>query len=286
MAGLTVQNFVSAATGIALAVALVRGFARRSATGDRQLLGRSDPGTLYVLLPICIVYALFLVWQGVPQNLSAYVDATTLEGAQQTIAQGPVASQEAIKMLGTNGGGFFNANSAHPLREPDAALEPHPDGLDLRDRRGADQRLRPHGRRRAPGLGDPRRHGVIFVAGVAVAYCGRGGGQRRRLSRARAATAATWRARRSGSASPLSALFAVITTAASCGAVNAMHDSFTALGGMIPLINMELGEVVIGGVGAGLYGMLLFVDRRDLRRRADGRAHAGISSARRSRRRR
>jgi potassium-transporting ATPase potassium-binding subunit len=118
MAGLTVQNFISAATGIALAVAFVRGFSRRSASGIGNFWADLTRTTLYVLLPICVVYALFLVWQGVPQNLSAYALATTLEGAQQTIAQGPIASQEAIKMLGTNGGGFLNANSAHPYENP------------------------------------------------------------------------------------------------------------------------------------------------------------------------
>ena len=159
MLGLTHQNFLSAATGIALAVALIRGFSRSSMRTIGNFWVDVTRCTLYVLLPICVVYTLFLVWQGMPQTLGAYVDATTLEGAKQTIAVGPVASQVAIKMLGTNGGGFFNANAAHPVREPDRAVELRADDLDLRARRGADQRVRPHGRQPAPGLGDPRRDG-------------------------------------------------------------------------------------------------------------------------------
>ena len=159
MLGLTHQNFLSAATGIALAVALIRGFSRSSMRTIGNFWVDVTRCTLYVLLPICIVYTLFLVWQGMPQTLGAYVEATTLEGAKQTIAVGPVASQVAIKMLGTNGGGFFNANAAHPFENPDRAVELRADDLDLRARRGADQRVRPHGRQPAPGLGDPRRDG-------------------------------------------------------------------------------------------------------------------------------
>ena len=159
MLGLTHQNFLSAATGIALAVALIRGFSRSSMRTIGNFWVDVTRCTLYVLLPICIVYTLFLVWQGMPQTLGAYVEATTLEGAKQTIAVGPVASQVAIKMLGTNGGGFFNANAAHPFENPDRAVELRADDLDLRARRGAHQRVRPHGRQPAPGLGDPRRDG-------------------------------------------------------------------------------------------------------------------------------
>jgi hypothetical protein len=155
MLGLTVQNFVSAATGIVLAVALIRGFARASANSIGNFWVDVTRCTLYVLLPICVIFGLFLVWQGIPQTLGAYVDATTLEGGKQTIAIGPVASQIAIKMLGTNGGGFFNANGAHPFENPDGAVELRADDLDLRHRRGADQRVRPHGRQRASGLGHP-----------------------------------------------------------------------------------------------------------------------------------
>ncbi len=147
MAGLTVQNFVSAATGVALALALIRGFAQRQASTIGNFWADLTRCVLYVLLPISFIAALFFVWQGVPQNLGAYVEATTLEGAKQTIAQGPVASQLAIKMLGTNGGGFFNANSAHPYENPTAAQQPGADAADLHHRRGADQRLRAHGRR-------------------------------------------------------------------------------------------------------------------------------------------
>ena len=159
MLGLTHQNFLSAATGIVLAVALIRGFARASAKTVGNFWVDITRCTLYILIPICVPYALFLVWQGMPQTLGPYVDATTLEGAKQTIAVGPVASQVAIKMLGTNGGGFFNANASHPFENPTAYLKLHPDALDLRDRRVAHQRFRPHGRQPAPGLGDSGRDG-------------------------------------------------------------------------------------------------------------------------------
>ena len=265
MAGLTVHNFVSAATGIALAIALVRGFARRSARGIGNFWVDLTRCTLYILLPISIVVGLFFVWQGMPQNLGAYTEATTLEGAKQVIAQGPVASQEVIKMLGTNGGGFFNTNSAHPFENPNAHHQLRPDRADLLDRRGAHQRVRPHGRRPAPGLGGVRRDGRAVPGRRARRLLGRGGRQsghrraRRRHQRLGACRpAATWRARRSASASPTPRCSPSITTAASCGAVNAMHDSFTPLGGLIPLFNIQLGEIIVGGVGAGLYGMLLF----------------------------
>ena len=260
MAGLTVHNFVSAATGIALALALVRGFTRASASGVGNFWADLVRCTLYLLLPLSILAALLLVWQGVPQNLDPYVTATTLEGAQQTIAQGPVASQEAIKMLGTNGGGFFNANSAHPYENPTplanllqmvvifaigAAL------TNVFGRMVGDERQ---------GWAILAAMGALFLAGVVVTYWAEAGGNPAAHGRsASTRRAATWRGRRSGSASALSALFAVITTAASCGAVNAMHDSFMPLGGMVPLINIQLGEIIVGGVGAGLYGMLLFV---------------------------
>jgi potassium-transporting ATPase potassium-binding subunit len=259
MTGLTVQNFVSAATGIALAVAMIRGFARRSAKSIGNFWADLTRCTLYVLLPMAIVIALVLIWQGMPQNLSAYVDATTLEGGTQTIAQGPVASQIAIKMLGTNGGGFFNVNAAHPYENPTAlsnliqmwaifAL-----GAALTNTFG---RM----------VGDERQGwailaamGVLFIAGVAVAYWAEASGNPILTGLGLDPAGGNMEGKEVRFGVALSALFAVITTAASCGAVNAMHDSFTALGGMIPLINMELGEVIVGGVGAGLYGMLLFV---------------------------
>ncbi len=159
MAGLTVHNFVSAATGIALALALIRGFVRREAKAIGNFWVDLTRGTLYILLPISVVIALFYVWQGIPQNLGAYVDATTLEGAKQTIAQGPVASQEAIKILGTNGGGFLERQLVASLRESERADQPRSAGLDLFDRGGIDQCLGPHGQGRAPGLGDLRRDG-------------------------------------------------------------------------------------------------------------------------------
>ena len=257
MAGLTVQNFVSAATGIALAVALIRGFARRSASEIGNFWADLTRATLYILLPVCVVYTLFLVWQGVPQNLSPYVDAMTLEGATQTIAQGPIASQEAIKMLGTNGGGFLNANSAHPYENP----TPLANLIEMVSIFAIGAALtNVFGRM----VGDERQGwailaamAAIFVAGVAVAYAAEAAGTPALAALGLDGGNMEGKEVRFGIA--LSALFAVVTTAASCGAVNAMHDSFTALGGMIPLINMELGEIVIGGVGAGLYGMLLFV---------------------------
>jgi potassium-transporting ATPase potassium-binding subunit len=153
MLGLTHQNFLSAATGIVLAMALIRGFARASMRTVGNFWVDITRCTLYILLPICVIYALFLVWQGIPQTLGPYVEASTLEGAKQTIAVGPVASQIAIKMLGTNGGGFFNGQCRPSVREPDCAVELRADDLDLRDRRRAHQRVRPHGRQPAPGLG-------------------------------------------------------------------------------------------------------------------------------------
>ncbi len=257
MLGLTHQNFLSAATGIVLAVALIRGFARASAKTVGNFWVDITRCTLYILIPICIPIALFLVWQGMPQTLGAYVDATTLEGAHQTIAVGPVASQVAIKMLGTNGGGFFNANAAHPFENPTALsnllqmVSIFALGAALTNvfgRMVGDQRQ---------GWAILAAMGAVFLAGVLVCYWAEAAGNPQFASLGLDTANMEGKEVRFGIA--LSALFAVITTAASCGAVNAMHDSFTALGGMIPLINIELGEVVIGGVGAGLYGMLIFV---------------------------
>ena len=185
MLGLTHQNYLSAATGIVLAIALIRGFARHSVRTVGNFWVDVTRCTLYILLPICVPYALFLVWQGIPQTLGAYVDATTLEGAKQTIAVGPVASQIAIKMLGTNGGGFFNANAAHPFENPDCAVEFRADDLDLRARRGADQCVRPHGRQSAPGLGRACRDGRAVPRRRRRLLLGRGPRQRR-AQRARA----------------------------------------------------------------------------------------------------
>ena len=257
MLGLTHQNFLSAATGIALAVALIRGFARSSMRTIGNFWVDVTRCTLYVLLPICIVYTLFLVWQGMPQTLGAYVEATTLEGAKQTIAVGPVASQVAIKMLGTNGGGFFNANAAHPFENP-TALSNFVQMISIFALGAALTNVfgRMVGNQRQ-GWAILAVMGVLFIAGVAVTYWAEANGTA--ALHALGLTGGNMEGKEVRFGIVASALFAVITTAASCGAVNAMHDSFTALGGMIPLINMQLGEIIVGGVGAGLYGMLLFV---------------------------
>ncbi|MCX7318327.1 MAG: potassium-transporting ATPase subunit KdpA [Hyphomicrobiales bacterium] len=257
MLGLTVQNFLSAATGIALAVALIRGFARSSMRTLGNFWVDLTRVTLYVLLPIAVVFTLLLIWQGMPQTLGAYVDASTLEGAKQSIAVGPVASQVAIKMLGTNGGGFFNANAAHPFENP-TALSNFVQMLSIFTIGAALTNV--FGRM----VGNPRQGwailavmGVLFVAGVAITYWAEASGTT--TLQALGLSGGNMEGKETRFGIVASALFAVITTAASCGAVNAMHDSFTALGGMIPLINMQLGEIIVGGVGAGLYGMLVFV---------------------------
>src|SRR6201986_5337214 len=257
MLGLTHQNFLSAATGIALAVALTRGFSRSSLRTIGNFWVDVTRTTLYVLLPICVVYALFLVWQGMPQTLGPYVDATTLEGAKQTIAVGPVASQVAIKMLGTNGGGFFNANAAHPFENP-TALSNFVQMISIFALGAALTNV--FGRmvgNQKQGWAILAVMGVLFIAGVALCYWAEAHGND--ALNAMGLTGGSMEGKEVRFGIVASSLFAVITTAASCGAVNAMHDSFTALGGMIPLINIQLGEIIVGGVGAGLYGMLLFV---------------------------
>jgi len=257
MLGLTHQNFLSAATGIVLAMVLIRGFARASAKTVGNFWVDITRCTLYILIPICVPYALFLVWQGMPQTLGPYVDATTLEGAKQTIAVGPVASQIAIKMLGTNGGGFFNANAAHPFENPTALsnlvqiISIFAIGAALTNVFG-----RMVGNQRQ-GWAILAVMGILFLAGVIVCYWAEAAGTTG--LNALGLTGGNMEGKELRFGIPLSALFAVITTDASCGAVNAMHDSFTALGGMIPLINIQLGEIIVGGVGAGMYGMLLFV---------------------------
>jgi len=261
MAGLAFHNFVSAATGIAIAVALIRGLARRRANAIGNFWVDTVRSTLYVLLPISI---LVLVWQGVPQNLNPYTAATTLAGATQTIAQGPVASQEAIKELGTNGGGFFNANSAHPFENPTPLsnfvevllIFAIPSGLTYT-----------FGRM----VGDTRQGwaiwaamAILFVVGIAVALPAEQAGNPlaakygvdQQMSALQAGGNFEGKETRFGIASSM--LFTVVTTDASCGAVNNMHDSLMPLAGMVPLVNMQLGEVIFGGVGAGLYGMLIF----------------------------
>ena len=256
MLGLTLHNFLSAATGIALAFAFFRGFARREAASIGNFWADVTRVTLYLLLPISLVYGVYLIASGVPQTLAASVNVTTLEGAKQVIALGPVASQEAIKMLGTNGGGFFNANSAHPFENPTALtnlvqmLSIFVIGFGLTWCFGK-------------AVGNTRQGWAIlsamtflFLLGVAVTYWQEAAGNPVLHNLGVAGGNMEGKEVRFGIAA--SALFSVVTTAASCGAVNAMHDSFTALGGMIPLFNIQLGEVVIGGVGAGIYGFLLF----------------------------
>ena len=257
MAGLTVQNFVSAATGMVIAVALIRAFAGASGKTLGNFWVDMTRATLYVLLPICIVLTLAYVALGVPQTFGPYVEATTLEGAKQTIALGPVASQLAIKMLGTNGGGFFNANSAHPFENPDAIsnmlqmVSIFAIGAAFTNVFG-----RMVGNQRQ-GWAILSAMGLLFVVGVAVTYWAEASGNS--LMHALGLQGGNMEGKEVRFGIVLSSLFAVVTTAASCGAVNAMHGSFTALGGLIPLLNMQLGEVIVGGVGAGFYGIVLFI---------------------------
>jgi K+-transporting ATPase ATPase A chain len=256
MVALAIHNWMSAAAGIAVAIALVRGLARRSAAGIGSFWVDITRITLYVLLPLCLIYALFLVQQGVPQNVDPYLQVTTLEGAKQTVAQGPVASQEAIKMLGTNGGGFFNANSAHPYENP-TPLTNLVEILSIF--------LIPAALTYTFGrmVGNTRQGwallaamSALFLAGLFVCYRAEALGNPNLQALGVAGGNLEGKETRFGIAG--STLFATVTTAASCGAVNAMHDSFTPIGGMVPLLNILSGEVVFGGVGAGLYGMLLF----------------------------
>jgi K+-transporting ATPase ATPase A chain len=264
MAGLTVHNFVSAATGIAMALALIRGFVRREAKTVGNFWVDLTRCTLYLLIPISVVGALVLVWQGVPQNLGAYTEATTLEGAKQVIAQGPVASQEIIKELGTNGGGFFNANSAHPYENPNpvtnlielVAIFAIGAGLtNVLGRMVKDERQ---------GWAIFAAMGLLFLAGVTTAYWSESHGNPNVAAFSVGTAPGALQAGgnmegkevRFGPA--LSALWATVTTDTSCGAVNSMHDSYLPIGGMVPLVNMQLGEVIFGGVGSGLYGILAF----------------------------
>jgi potassium-transporting ATPase potassium-binding subunit len=263
MAGLAFHNFVSAGAGIAVAIAVIRGFVRRSGKTIGNFWVDLTRVTLWVLLPISIVFALVLVWQGVPQNFSPYTHIKTLEGSEQVIAQGPVASQEIIKELGTNGGGFFNANSAHPYENPTpltnflemiaifaigAALT-HTFGKMAGDRR--------------QGWVLFGAMGLLFLMGVAVAIWSeqRGNPQFAAMGINQTASATQSGGNMEGKEVRYgivnSALWATITTDTSCGAVNSMHDSYTPLGGLIPLLNIQIGEIIFGGVGSGLYGMLV-----------------------------
>lgn len=262
--GLAVQNFLSAATGIVVAIALIRGFARKSAGTLGNAWVDLTRCTLYLLLPICLVFAVLLVSQGVTQNFSDYLTVDTLEGGKQTIAMGPVASQEAIKMLGTNGGGFFNANSAHPFENPNA-LTNFLQMLSIFSIPAALCWV--FGKM----VGDARQ-GWAILAAMTITFAGflivtmvaeqQGNPALTALGADQSASSLQSGGNMEGKEVRYgitnSALFATVTTAASCGAVNAMHDSFTPMGGFVPMILMQLGEVIFGGVGSGLYGMLMF----------------------------
>lgn len=256
MAGLTVQNFLSAATGIAVAFAFIRGFARASGAGIGNFWVDMTRATLYLLLPLCVILALVYVALGVPQTLLSSVDATTVEGAKQTIALGPVASQLAIKMLGTNGGGFFNVNSAHPFENPTAftnyiqMISIFIIGAGMTVLFG-----KAVGKERQ-GWALLAAMVVLFIGGVTLTYWAEAGGNPIHQAMGVAGGNMEGKDVRFGIAA--TALFAVVTTAASCGAVIGMHDSFMPLGGLVTLFNMQLGEIIVGGVGAGLYGMLLY----------------------------
>jgi len=264
MVSLAIHNWMSAATGMAVAIAVVRGFSRKSAAGIGNFWADTVRATIYILLPVCLVGALILVWQGVPQNFLPYTQAHTLEGATQMIAQGPVASQEIIKVFGTNGGGFFNANSAHPFENPTALTNFLQIVLIFAIGAGLTYTF-------GKMVGNVRQGWAIFAA-MSVLFLG--GAIACNLSE-QAGTPALVKAgvmTDATSGQPGgnmegkevrfgiggSTLFATVTTDASCGAVNSMHDSYTPLGGLVPLFNILTGEVIFGGVGAGLYGILMF----------------------------
>ncbi len=257
MVGLTLHNFTSAATGIALAFAFIRGFARREVTGLGNFWADVVRITLYILLPLCLVYAVVLIAAGVPQTFTGSVVATTLEGARQTIVLGPVASQEAIKMVGTNGGGIFNANSAHPFENPSALVNLLQMVSIFAIGAGLTWTFGKAVGNTRQGWAILAAMTVLFLAGAAITYAAEASGNLIHHALGIAGGNMEGKEVRFGIAA--SALFAVVTTDASCGAVNAMHDSFTALGGMIPMFNIQLGEIIFGGVGSGLYGMLLYV---------------------------
>ena len=264
MAALTVQNFTSAAAGMAIAIALVRGFARHETKTIGNFWVDVTRATVYILLPLSFVAALIFASQGVIQNWDPYTQATTLEGATQVIAQGPVASQEAIKELGTNGGGFFNANSSHPFENPTPFTTFFQVVLIFAHSGGTDLHVRRDGERSAPGVVAAGSDGPHVFIGVFASYWAEQRGNP--IVAAQGIETAATDAQPGGNMEgkevrfgiAQSVLFAIVTTAASCGAVNAMHDSFTPLGGLVPLFNMQTGEVIFGGVGAGLYGILLY----------------------------
>ncbi len=264
MAALTVQNFLSAAAGIAVAIALIRGFTRREAKTIGNFWVDLTRATVYILLPLSVAFALFLAAQGVPQTLKPYPVAKTLEGATQTIAVGPVASQEDIKMLGTNGGGFFNANSAHPFENPTPLTNFVECVAILLISAGLTYTFGAMVKDTRQGWALFAAMSILFLAGVFVCYPAeqRGNPMLSRLGVQQNATSTQPGGNMEGKEERFgiadSALWAVATTDASNGSVNSMHDSFTPMGGLVPLFNIETGEVIFGGVGSGLYGMLLY----------------------------
>jgi K+-transporting ATPase ATPase A chain len=268
MAGLAFHNFASAAVGVVLAVAVIRGLTRRSGRHLGNFWVDVTRCILYILLPICLVFALFLVWQGVPDNFNAYTQVVGIQGFHQTIAQGPVASQEAIKMFGTNGGGFFNANSSHPFENP----TPFSNLIEMLSifTLGAGL-LYMLGKM----AGDTRQGWVllgavslVFVLGAVIALGAEQAGNPQLTALGVNQAANEWTLAQPGGNMEgkemrfgigSSTLFATITTDASCGAINSWHDSYTPIGGLVPLVNIQLGEIIFGGVGSGLYGLVVFV---------------------------
>ncbi len=260
MAGLAWHNFLSAAAGIAVAIALARGLTRRGEGTREGTIGNFwvdlTRSTIHILLPLSVLFTLVFVSQGMLQNLSPYKEVTTLEGAKQVIAMGPVASQEAIKQLGTNGGGFFNANAAHPFENPNAITNFFSMFLIFLIPAGLTYTFGRMARDQRQGWALLGAMSFLFFAGVAVAYWAESAGNPI-FHGMPVAQAGNMEGKEVRFGIPNSALYATVTTDASCGAVNSMHDSFTPLGGLVPLFNIQLGEVVFGGVGAGLYGMLV-----------------------------
>ncbi|HEY5257843.1 MAG TPA: potassium-transporting ATPase subunit KdpA [Candidatus Baltobacteraceae bacterium] len=257
MSGLAWHNFVSAGVGIALAIAVVRGLARTTVKTLGNFWVDMTRACLYVLLPISIVAAVILVSQGVPQNFHANTNVTTLEGVTQTITGGPMASQEAIKELGTNGGGFVNANSASPNENTTPFSNWFEMFLILILGAGLTYTYGRMVKDTRQGWAIFTAMSVLFFVGFAVCYWAEAAGNP--LVHHLGIAGANWEGKEARFGIAASALWAVVTTATSCGAVNAMHDSFTALGGLVPLANMQLGEIIFGGVGSGLYSMIVFV---------------------------
>jgi K+-transporting ATPase ATPase A chain len=263
MAGLAWHNFISAAVGIGIALALARGITYRLQAGAAKTLGNFwvdlVRATVYVLIPVSIPVALLLVSQGVIQNFSSYVEVTTLEGVKQTLAMGPVASQEVIKEFGTNGGGFFNANSAHPFENPTPLTNLIEMLLIFAIPAGLTYTFGRMARDQKQGWAIFAAMAVLFFVGVTTAYRFEAAGNPIMSGMAVNQSLGNMEGKEVRFGVANSALFAAITTGASCGAVNSMHDSFTSIGGLVPLVNIQLGEVIFGGVGAGLYGMLVMV---------------------------